>query len=153
MSEPIEIVQLRPQQVVTMRKTVPRSGLGEFFGEVIPKLNAAVSARGVKPVGPFYARYYSADPAAFDTEAGIPFSGSITPAGGVAIGELPGGKAAKTVHIGSYETLSEEYRRLEKWIAEKGHRAGEGPWEAYINDPSTAKEADLRTEIYWPLKT
>jgi effector-binding domain-containing protein len=153
MSEPIEIVDLRPQRVVTMRKTVPRSGLGQFFGEVTPKLYAAVSQHSAKQVGPFYARYYSADPAAFDTEAGIPFDGSITPAGGVAIKELPGGKAAKTVHLGSYETLSDEYRRLEKWIADEGHRPGDGPWEAYINDPSNAKESDLRTEIYWPLKT
>jgi effector-binding domain-containing protein len=73
--------------------------------EVIPKLQAAIAAQGGKPAGPPFGRFYNADPAAFDTEAGVPFTGSVKSAGDVHVSELPGGKAAMTVHVGPYDTL------------------------------------------------
>ena len=107
MSEPIEIVTLERQQVVTFRRTLPGSGLGAWFGEIYPQLIGALMSQGAKPVGSPFARYYNSDKNAFDTEAGIAFTGSMTPPKGARVTELPGGRAATTVHIGSYETLSE----------------------------------------------
>ncbi len=151
MSETIELVELRPQRVVTIRRTVPRTGLGAFFMEVIPKLQAAIAAQGGKPTGPPYGRFYTGDPAAFDTEAGIPFSGPVKPSGNVGVGELPGGPAAKAVHIGPYDTLPQEYPRIEAWLTEKEKRPGVGPWESYVDDAATTPHAKLRTEVYWPV--
>ncbi len=151
MSEPIELVDLEPQRVVTIRRTVARSGLGAFFDEVLPKLFAAISAGSAKPAGAPYGRYYNNDPEAFDTEAGIPFTGELKPPAGIHISTLPGGRAAKTLHIGTYETLHLEYPRLMTWLAEHGDAPGVGPWESFIDDPAATPQEKVRTEVVFPI--
>ena len=128
MDAPIEIVELQPRRALTVRRKMPQSGLGAFFMELFPRLRTAIVAQGATPSGTPFARYYNSDPAAFDTEAGLPFTGTVTGANGARVTTLPGGRAAKTVHVGSYETLSAEYRRIEAYLKEHGLGAGEGPW-------------------------
>ena len=150
--EPIEIVRLEPQQAVTCRKTVPQSGLGQWFAEVYPLLFTEILGQGAQPAGAPFARYYNSDRTAFDTEAGIAFTGTMTAPAGARRSSLPGGRAAKTVHLGSYETLSQEYMRLEAWLREHGHTPGEGPWEVYVDDPETTPRDQVKTEVYWPVR-
>ncbi len=152
MDEPIEVVELAPRRALTVRRRMPQSGLGAFFSELFPRLRTAIVSQGATPSGPPFARYYNSDPAAFDTEAGLPFTGSVTAATGTRVTTLPGGRAAKTVHIGSYETLSKEYRRIEEYLQEHGLRGGDGPWESYVDDAETTPRDKVRTEVFWPLK-
>lgn len=150
MSEPVTLVELPPQRVTTIRRTLPQSALGAYMDEAFAMIRAQLAAQGAKAAGPPLARYYNGDPKAFDTEAGLPFAGTFTPSGDVRVMELPAGKAAKTVHVGSYMTLSQEYPRLEKWLIDQGLRPGAGPWEVYLSGPGTP-EAELQTEIFWPV--
>jgi effector-binding domain-containing protein len=152
MDAPIEIVELQPQRVLTVRRLMPRSGLGAFFMELFPRLRTAIVSQGATPAGPPFARYYNSDPAAFDTEAGIPFKGTVSAASGMKVTTLPGGRAAKTVHIGPYETLSKEYMRIGAWLDEHGLRGADGPWESYVDDAATTPTDKVRSEVYWPLK-
>ena len=151
MSEPIELVRLERRQALTIRRTVPQSGLGALFDEVFPRLPTAITTQGAQPVGVPFARYHNGDPKAFDVETGIAFIGSVTSPSGAKISELPGGPAAKVLHIGTYETLHDEYARIERWIADQGKKPGIGPWECYVDDPSITPQEKVRTEVYWPI--
>ena len=152
MDAPIEIVELQPRRALTVRRKMPQSGLGAFFMELFPRLRTTIVTQGATPSGPPFARYYNSDPAAFDTEAGLPFTGTVTAADGMRVTTLPGGRAAKTLHVGSYETLSAEYRRIEAYLEEHGLRGGDGPWESYVHDSATTPHDKVRTEVFWPLK-
>jgi AraC family transcriptional regulator len=56
------------------------------------------------------------------------------------------------MHAGSYDTLTETYAAVERWIESNGYRIGGPPWESYITDPADLPDpADWRTEVYWPL--
>jgi len=150
-TEPIRIVELEPRKLAGIRRTFPQSQLGAFFTEAYPEIAGALGTAGARPMGRPLARYFDNDPAAFDVEAGIPFDGSFAGSGSIVVTELPGGKAAMTVHLGTYETLSPEYKRIMAWAEANGTRLGDGPWEVYVNDPSNATPDELRTEVYFPL--
>jgi len=65
--------------------------------------------------------------------------------------ELPGGKMAKTVHKGPYETCESTYNALYEWLATKGMQITGPTREAYLNDPREVKPEDILTEIYAPV--
>jgi effector-binding domain-containing protein len=111
-----------------------------------------LQAAGLHPAGPPYARYYTWGETA-DMEVGIEVDGSPAGEGQVVPGELPGGRAVRTVHLGSYENLRETWSALQEWLAAESLQPAGAPWEVYVTDPNEVPSpADNVTEIYWPIK-
>ncbi len=65
--------------------------------------------------------------------------------------ELAGGKFAKTVHRGPYETCEVTYNALFEWLGRNGLQVTGPTREAYLNDPREVKPEDILTEIYAPV--
>lgn len=81
-------------------------------------------------------------------------------AGAVAIGagpgtvgtvEVDGGPFASMVHQGSYDDMGESYASLGTWLHENDHATGGLVREIYLNSPEQVSDAELRTEIQWPV--
>lgn len=155
----VEIHELTPKPTAAVRVTAPTSELADLFDTHLPAIGERVADLGAEPSGPPYARYHSFGEEQVDVEIGIPLTRPLpnvpalaeVPPGELGAGTLPGGHAAVTVHRGPYDGLPETYAALEAWIGEQGRSAGGAPWESYVDMPTEVDEADLRTEIVWPL--
>jgi effector-binding domain-containing protein len=155
------IVQLAPQATVAVRVQPAWEALdiGALFDHHVPLIAQRLGALGIAPGGPPYARYHAFGPEGVDIELGFPVTAPIDalpPLADVAPGEigraeLPGGEAATTIHVGSYEGLAGTYERLQTWITVQRRAPGGGPWESYRDNPATVPAERLCTDITWPL--
>ena len=66
--------------------------------------------------------------------------------------EIPEGAAAAIMHEGSYDDMGRSYAAVAAWIQERGHRIIGPAREVYMNSPADVAEADLLTEILFPIE-
>lgn len=144
-----------PQQVIGIRMTsriadMSRDAAGAY-GELFAHLGRAAAA----PAGPPLALYHTepGDDGELDVEFCVPVGRPMSGAGRVAGRELPGGRAAYTLHAGGYDGVGPAYAALQRWLQEHGHEGAGAPREVYLVGPDQATSpADLRTEVQWPIR-
>jgi len=152
----IERRDLSPQPFIFVQTKAGRHEIAKAIAEGLGKAFPYVMQKGLPIAGRPTARYLTAGPGLFDMQIGVPIATASLGAGegDVQAGELPGGATAVGVHAGSYDSLSETYAAMERWMESNGYRPGGGAWESYVTDPAEFPDAkDWRTEVYWPLET
>jgi effector-binding domain-containing protein len=87
----------------------------------------------------------------FDVVICMPVAPGATAGPGVDIEEVPGGTVACTMHKGPYSGVGEAYGALQAWMAANGKRPGGPPREVYLNEPGAVPDAELLTEVDWPI--
>lgn len=73
----------------------------------------------------------------------------IQEAGNVHPGTLPGGHAAKVLHVGAYDQVAGAWQAAMDWVVENGFQVSDAPWEQYLDGPEVAEP---RTEIFVPCR-
>lgn len=133
--------------VATMRRTVPMTELTDFFGSAYAHVAAAVAEAGGRVGGAPFAWYHGMPAETVDVSAGFEVAGDVHPtAGGVALVERPGGRAATAMHVGPYDGLAETWGGMFSWLAGQGLQAGPVMWEEYL-DPPEGDPATWRTRV------
>jgi effector-binding domain-containing protein len=158
-SSGVELRELDPQPVLSIRETIRTEQLGETMGERLQALQAYLRQSGAQPAGPPFVRYHTFSETETDMEVGVPVVGPASGEGQIAAGELPSGPAAVTVHLGAHDKLGEAYGRIAAWV-EENHRESAGPArEVYYwidlsqdLDPSGWDPSTWRTELIQPIK-
>jgi hypothetical protein len=147
MSYDIDLVDLQQQQAAVVRDVVPHHGIGEFLARAFGEVMAAVDRQDLHVSGPPFARYRSASSEAWEVEAGFPVHGVAAAEGRVEPVTLPGGRMARTVHVGEYADVGRAYEAVLGWLVEQGYVAQGDPWECYLDGPEVPRP---RTEIFLP---
>jgi effector-binding domain-containing protein len=148
----VERVTLAPRVVVGLRRRVAPSELSGFFARAIPIVAGELARAGSRPAGPPIAVYRHEDGGHFEVTVGFPVDESSASTDALVREVLPGGAAARAVHVGSYDTLGQTYAALGHWFTERELLPPDVMWEEYLAGPGSVNEAEYRTRIVYPLR-
>jgi effector-binding domain-containing protein len=159
--EDVVVAKREAQPVLSIRRTVELAQLTATQGESLRELWSFTHRRGVNPAGPPFVRYHTLDESETDLEVGIPVVEASSGEGRVAAGELPGGAAVTTWHVGSHDGLADAYARVDAWLKEHEREAYGAAWEVYTwIDPGLAPDpsawpapSEWRTQLVQPIKS
>ena len=158
--EAVVVEQRQPQPVLSIRANVRVAELTQAQGESLRALWSFLKQHRVTPAGPPVVRYHSFGETQADLETGIPVAEAVAGEGRVAAGELPGGAAITTWHLGSHDGLADAYGRLGSWLDANGREADGAAWEVYgWIDPSLEPDpaawpapTQWRTQLVQPIR-
>jgi len=131
------------------------SAMSDAMGDAYFKILSFIDEHGLQEAGAplSITRSFSGSELLFD--AGIPVRGlnAATPRSdaSVKIGQTFAGTVIRVRHIGAYRTLGQTHQKIAAYLAALDiERAGDA-WESYISDPTKVPEAELLTNIYYPI--
>ena len=149
----IETVQTKSQPMLYVRRTstMAPDDIGKAMGEAFGALGKYIGENQVAVAGPALAIYHDYSEQGVTMDIGFPVAAGAEAGGEIQLGETPGGKALKAVHIGPYDTLRNTYDALGDHMKENGIATPPLSWEVYVSDPATTPPAELVTEIFMPV--
>ena len=133
MTYTIEKKELSGSNILFMRRRVQHSEIVATLGELLGGTFGYATKSGAALAGPPLCRYRDVSSEGMTLEAGVPVATSVPGEGDVLAGSLPAASVASTIHTGPYDSLSEAYTALEKWIAEHELKPAGDPWEVYAS--------------------
>jgi effector-binding domain-containing protein len=130
----------------------PVADLRDFFDDSFRALAQAVAAQRIGVVSPAFGLYHGTPGDSLDLEVGFATDRPVQPDGGVVVSSLPGGRAGRLMHLGSFDGLGASWQRLHAWIRAQGLSPQPQRWECYVTRPSPEMDPrDLRTDLHWPV--
>jgi effector-binding domain-containing protein len=147
-----ELVNLEPATTAVIRGVVPVASLRDFFDDSFRTLAHVLAAQRVNVLSPAFGLYHGTPGESLDLEVGFATDRPVQPGDGVVTSSLPGGRAGRLTHSGSFDGLGSSWQRLHSWIQAQGLSPRPQRWESYITRPSPEMNPrDLRTDLTWPL--
>ena len=142
----VRVVDLlpRPTAVVPARTTWPE--LPSVWGDLLGQVWACLRSSGITRGCPNVMLYLDDEPS---IEVGVLLGRPCELTGNVVASSLPSGRAATTVHRGSYAGLGGAHDAVVAWCHVQGLRTSRTRWEVY--GPHDDDPAALWTEVYWLL--
>lgn len=137
--------------MISRRTRTTVDGLPGLLGSVYGSIAAYLEANRQFPAGPPFAAYYNMDMQDLDVEIGFPIASPLPGNDDLHPGEIPGGRYAICIHVGSYDQIAPAYQALTKWVEENGETPTGVAYEYYLNDPQDTPPEALQMEIRFAL--
>lgn len=147
--------EVGPIRVAGIRKTAAMKDLGPSMGEAIALATEKLDAAGIPRCGGLISVYHKLDMKnqTFDYTTGFMIADSDTPPADMSVWTLPACEAFHVEHVGKYEHLGNAWSAANQHVRYKKMKQSKvGCFEIYRNSPDDTPEAELRTDVYLPLK-
>ena len=155
MTYQIQLREVEPQLILSIRAVVPTLELVQFFEEASREMKAYLEQHGVRTTGPAMSLWHSAPgqiPDASDIETCWPIGAPVPSTGRMQYRVLPAGLEAFTIHPGSYDNMGNAFDAVWQWIQQQGHEMTGPPRDAMLVGPNdTDDPSAYRTEIVYPV--
>ncbi len=154
--EDVTLVEIPSMQVLGIRKR----GHYRMIAELLPVICEYVVKNGIGFAGmPMLLMHETSKEEAVeadmkgtaDVEVVVPVSGKAVSSGEIRYYTVPGGRMARIVHMGPYETCEISYQKVFDWIAGNGLHIKGPIREVYYNNPQEVKPEEIMTEILVPV--
>jgi len=153
MPEPLELVELEAQPIISIIDSTDGKGLSKLLGQLYTELGIFASANeGIEIDGMPMAIYHNYSPEKVVLEAAMPITGAAQAQGRVKVGEIGAGKAVKAIHYGDYDASEDMHYLIGDYLSAADLEMISSPYEIYANDPTLVDSAAVETHIYYPVK-
>jgi effector-binding domain-containing protein len=144
------------QLLAVVRASADPANFGAALATALEAVWAYLNSLPDVTAGPAIARYLEAErPAGQDEvvfEAGFAVASAVPETDVVRVVRLPAGRVVTIVQEGGYEYLPAAHDALRAWLAERGLRSAQAPYEIYwVDQTHTDQPSELRTEVVYPL--
>lgn len=148
MTQAPEIVDHAQTPTATVRGTVTMAEIRDFYDGAFGRVAAALERQEVTPTAAF-GLYLSPPTETFELEVGFVVDRTIEADGDVLPSALPGGRAARLIHLGAYDGLGGSWERLMAWVAGQGLAPAGPMWEVYVTEPTPEADPEsMRTDLF-----
>lgn len=154
----VEHLVVEPMQIAYLPTTSPpepgaiSDAMGKAYFEILSFIDTHGLTEAGAPVS--IVRGFAGSELRFD--AGIPVRGvtDTVPRDGttVKVGNTYSGQAIRIRHVGSYRQLGTTHRKIAAYLAALGLERNGDAWETYVSDPTRVPEAQLLTDVYYPVR-
>ena len=148
----VVIKKVEPQRIASVRDVIPSY---PEQGHLWQDLETVMVQNQIKSTGPCLTLYHSDEPK-IDAEVCEPVAEGVSLPQNpqVQIRELPGTEVAAVIHHGPFNTLSESYEAVLKWIEANGYQINGPCREIYLQPPAemgSQTDPDTVTEVQFPV--
>ncbi|MEO9802740.1 MAG: SRPBCC family protein [Reichenbachiella sp.] len=147
-AEPINYLAIRETFDVTNPETIgPR--MGEIYGQLLGYINK----NGVMGAGQPMSVYINLNETGWEADVAIPVAdpGEVSDES-ISVGQTPGGKVVKAIHMGDYNKLDDTHKQLQAYMQFNELEANGQGYEIYVSDPTESDTSQWRTDVYYPIK-
>jgi len=148
----VVIKKVEPQRIVSVRDVIPSY---PEQGHLWQELETVMVQSKIKSTGPCLTLYHSDEPK-IDAEVCEPVAEGVSLPKNTKVQtrELPGAEVAAVIHHGPFNTLSESYEAVLKWIEANGYQINGPGREIYLQPPAemgSQTDPDTVTEVQFPV--
>jgi effector-binding domain-containing protein len=142
----VKVVEVEPRRLASVEASAPFGNLAPTIMASLDVLWGFIRSHDVTGTGHNVIQYHAAGL----KEVGVEVEGDVPGGTRVVMSQTPSGRAATTVHWGSYDGLKGANEAIVAWCKAKGYRLSDKSWEVYGDWSDDVSQ--VRTDVFFLLE-